>query len=194
MSFAAKICFFVPLLLNTLAQGSDPPSDIEAMDPEEVLVSRAALSELVGQRGPNRIFLRDRTQTHDLAMGPFNTRFLRDVPDQVKADFDSRNKRPATIKPETIQFPVELKLLSRQDETKVVQQGGGCNEKEPIVFFSRPGLDSKHRTALIYVGTACYDMEHSSCLLLKKNRGRWAVVSHLAESHTIFDRFPEPER
>jgi hypothetical protein len=148
-------------------------------------------------RAKNRIgfFLRDRTQTHDLAIGPFKTTFLRDVPDDVKTDFDLRNKHPVTIKPGTIQLlPVELKLLSREDETKVVQQGGGCNEKEPVAFFSRPGLDAKHRTALVYVGTACYDMEHSSCLLLQKNRGRWAVVSHLAESHTIFDRFPEPER
>jgi hypothetical protein len=72
------------------------------------------------------------------------------------------------LKPETIQFPVELKLLSREDEMKIIQQGGGCEEKEPIAFLSRPGLDSKHRTALIYIGTACYDMEHSSCLLLQK--------------------------
>jgi hypothetical protein len=41
---------------GSLAQSSGPPSDREVMDPDEVLVSRIALSELVASQEPNRIF------------------------------------------------------------------------------------------------------------------------------------------
>jgi hypothetical protein len=179
------------LVVSSLGQSSGPPSHGEVMNPEEILVSTIALRDLMANRNPDRIFLRDTTQTRGSATDPFIAAFLRDAPDDLKADFDSRNKRPVvTITPGTIQFPAELKLLSQEEELKLVQEGRGCQPEAPIAFFSRRGLDSMRDTALIYVGSVCYDREYSSFLLLKRNRGEWVVSSHLVESDTIIDHFP----
>ena len=182
----ANLPALVLLVATSLTQSSGPPSHIAVMDPEEVLVSTTALSDLVAKQNPDRIFLRDTTQTRGfhLAIHPS----LREIPDDVKADFDSRNDQPAPVTLEAIQFPVELKLLSHEEELNLVQAGEGCEQKTPIVFLSRPGLDSKRETALIIIGTACGEgSEHASYLLLKKGRSGWAVSSNLGTSNTIIE-------
>lgn len=181
------------MVANCFAQSPAPPGQREVLEPDEILVSTAALRDLAGRRNPDRIFLRDTTQVRGSATGPFNSMYLQDVPEEAKADFDSRNQHPAKVAAGTIQSSLDLKLLSQEEEKKLAQQGGACEPKAPIAFLSRPGLNSKRDTALLYVGTACYDSEDSSFVLLKKSRGEWVVAGHLAESHTIIDHFPPPQ-
>lgn len=113
-----------------------------------------------------------------------------DASDEAKAYFAFRNESSAKIDGGKIKIPVEVILLSAEEEGKLLESGHGCDRKAPVMFVSRPGLNAEHNRALISVGTSCFGDEDSVLLLLGKDSGDWKVLSPLVTSSTTIDYFP----
>jgi hypothetical protein len=67
-----SITFLFLLVVSSLEQSSAPLSRVEVMDREEIHVSTVALRDLITKRNPDRIFLRDTTQTRSSVADPIN--------------------------------------------------------------------------------------------------------------------------
>ena len=183
-------CLFVLVVANALAQSSSTATETEACTGEDYAISTVALNDLFATQKPDRVLLRDHTFVHLRATDPINKFYFRDVPEEATVNFDSRNMSNAKIEEEKIKNVAAIMLLSAEGEDKLVKSGGGCEDKSPITFVSRPGVNIEHNRALISVGTSCYDHQHTTFMLLGKDSGDWKVLSRLLESSMTIDRFP----
>lgn len=150
------------------AQTPATPKEAEICTAEDYAIFAAALNDRVGKHKLDRVVPRDDTsagqawQMIPMAEAPLGP----DVPQEVKDDFDSRNKRHAKIEAEKIQTPFEVVLLSAEEFTKQVKNGGGYD----IAFVSRPGLNAERNRALLYVGTSYGTFEESGAVVLLEKR------------------------
>lgn len=171
----------VLVFANALSQTSSTLKEKDVATKEDYAIFAAALTEQFGKRKPDRVLLRDHTSIRFMAAEFPVHLVLPDVPNVPKDaedDFESRNRTHEKIEGHNIRTAFEVVLLDAEDEEKLVKRAGGCEDKAPITFVSRPGLNTKHNRALLYVGTACgVYHEDGSFILLGKEGGDWRVLS-----------------
>ena len=181
---------FLIVAAATFAQSSSTTAEAELCTAEDYVISAVALNDLIAKHKPDRVLLRDYTFERSPRIAMDST-LPPEVSDEVKAYFAFRNATNAKIDGGKIKAPIEIILLSAEEEGRLIESGGGCDRKAPVVFVSRPGVNAGHNRALISVGTSCYGVEEDSVLLLLgKDGGDWKVMSSLVTSSTTIDYFP----
>jgi len=179
---------FLIVAINTFAQKSPTPTQREVCTAEDYVIYAAALDYFFAKRKPERVLLRDRTAVRPDY--PPDERYFWDVPEEATVNFHDRNKTQAKIEKDQIKSQVGISLLGGKEEQTLINNGSGCDQKTPVAFVSRPGLNAEHNLALISVGMSCYDQEWGTVILVEKEDGEWKVLRRLLEESTIMDRFP----
>jgi hypothetical protein len=102
-------------------------------------------------------------------------------------DFEARNKAPAKIEADKLKASFDIVLVDAETARKSVQGKGGWQTfrgKYPnspgITLVSRPGTDTEHTHALLYVGNSC-DMlcGEGTLIVLSKENGEWKVANQV---------------
>jgi len=171
------------------AQTPATPKEAEICTAEDYAIFAAALNDRGVKQKLDRVVLRDYTSVGlALRMSPMAEAPLGpDVSQEVKDDFDSRNKSQAKIEAEKFQTPFELRLLSTEEFRQQDKGGGGYD----ITFVSRPGFNAEHNRALLYVGTYYGAWEEAGVVvLLEKEGSDWKVLHELLTDHTNADPPP----
>lgn len=177
---------------SVLAQTAAPQSPLETCTVDDYSIYTAALSDLYAKQKIERIILIDQTSTGFppgmAAMTQFGGKaqpLLKDFPKEAKDDFETRNKAHVKIEADKLKPPFEIVLVDTDTAKKLVEGNGGWQsfrDKYPnspgVTLVSRPGTDSEHTHALLYVGNSC-DMlcGGGTLIFLSKENGEWKVAN-----------------
>lgn len=177
---------------SVLAQSAAPQSPLETCTTDDYSIYTAALSDLYAKQKIERIILIDQTSTGFppgmAAMTQFGGKaqpLLKDFPKEAKDDFEARNKAHVKIEANKLKPSFEIVLVDADSAKKLVEGNGGWQsfrDKYPnspgITLVSRPGTDSEHTHALLYVGNSC-DMlcGGGTLIFLSKENGEWKVAN-----------------
>lgn len=165
---------------------------METCTADDYAIYTAALSDLYGKQKIERVILIDQTSTGFppgmAAMTQFGGKaqpLLKDFSKDARDDFDARNKTHAKIEADKLKPSFEIVLVDGETATKSVEGKGSWQtfrDKYPnspgITLVSRPGTDSGHTHALLYVGNSC-DMlcGGGTLIFLSKENGEWKVAN-----------------
>ena len=177
---------------SALAQTAAPQSPLETCTLDDYSIYTAALSNLYAKRKIERVILIDQTSTGFppgmAAMTQFGSKaqpLLKDFPKEAKDDFEARNKTHVKIEADKLKPSFEIVLVDADTAKKSVEGNGGWQsfrDKYPnspgITLVSRPGTDSEHTHALLYVGNSC-DMlcGGGTLIFLSNEKGEWKVAN-----------------
>ncbi len=190
--FGTLCCAFLLFCIALApAQTATQSSASQFLNDEEYAVMSAAFSDLVGKTEHAQIVLLDETATGFppgmaaiTRFGEKSQNFLKDVSQDTRQAFDSRNEKRVKIESAKIAGSFEIMLVSDDAAKKLVEGGKGWESfhgKYPkasgITLVSRPGLNSDGTRALLYIGTSCDMLCGDGVLILMgRENGVWKVL------------------
>lgn len=191
MSLVHRVCkclliTVATMSLNGIAQG---PSQPQSCAGDDYAVFSALLGHLYGNARIERVVLLDLTAdlpsgvtSADARVGNLRP-FFSAVPDDVQADFRTRNRSRSKVEVAKIQGPFQILSLSSESAQELFRRQDGWrsfHERYPtapgIIAVSVPGFNRGHDRALLYLQMSCGQIcGGGSLFFLRKDSGQWKV-------------------
>ena len=177
--------------LTALARAFVQFAEAEIYTDEDYAIVAVAFEGLHDKSDIDSVLLVDRTSISlpPGVAGAAQTRheaaaFFQDVPEELRDNFSTRNRRSVKLESGRIKTPIRIILVSEEKVTTLLKSSDGWSalrEKYPkardLFVVSRPGISRDHQYAVLYISHSCGPLcGGGTDLLLGQTHGEWKIL------------------